>query len=56
MEREQQLIISISREYGAGGHRIAAMLAERFGLPLLDADSIARYFADHHDFDYDEVK
>ncbi len=53
---DKQLIISISREYGAGGHDIAVMLAERFHLPLLDADSIARHFADNHNFDYDEVK
>lgn len=32
----KQLIISISREYGSGGHFIAAQLAERFELPLYD--------------------
>lgn len=57
MEREnQQLIISISREYGAGGHEIAVMLAERFNLPLIDEDSIAQHFADEFNFDFDEVK
>jgi len=33
---EKQLIISISRDYGSGGHRIARFLAERFGLPIYD--------------------
>ena len=54
-EKKKQLIISISREYGAGGHLIAQILAEKLGLELVDADSIARYFADNHNFNYDEV-
>ena len=29
---EKQLIISVGREYGSGGHRIAEELAKRFGL------------------------
>ena len=33
---EKQLIISISREYGSGGHCIARHLAERFNLPIYD--------------------
>ncbi len=32
----KQLIISISREYGSGGHLIAEELADRFSLPLYD--------------------
>lgn len=32
----EQLIISISREYGSGGHVIAEGLAKRFNLPLYD--------------------
>ncbi len=32
----QQLIISIGREYGSGGHEIAEELAERFGLHFYD--------------------
>lgn len=31
-----QLIISVGREFGSGGHLIAEMLAERFDLPLYD--------------------
>lgn len=32
----EQLIISVGREFGSGGHVIAEALAERFGLPLHD--------------------
>ena len=33
---EKQLIISIGREYGSGGHEIGRHLAERFGIPFYD--------------------
>lgn len=33
---EKQCIITIGREFGSGGHEIAAKLAERYGLPLYD--------------------
>lgn len=33
---EGQLIISVGREFGSGGHMIAQMLADRFSLPLYD--------------------
>ena len=32
----EQLIISIGREFGSGGHEIAEKLAEHYGLPLYD--------------------
>lgn len=32
----EQLIISVSREYGSGGHAIAEQLAKRFDLPFYD--------------------
>lgn len=35
---EKQLIISIGREFGSGGHAIAEILAKRFGLPLYDSN------------------
>ena len=34
----KQLIISVGREYGSGGHVIAERLAEKFGLPLFDSN------------------
>lgn len=36
-----QLIISVGREFGSGGHAIAEMLAERFELPLFDYNLLA---------------
>lgn len=33
---DKQLIISIGREYGSGGHTIANLLAEKFGLEIYD--------------------
>ncbi|MCI8522552.1 MAG: cytidylate kinase-like family protein [Lachnospiraceae bacterium] len=33
---EQQLIISIGREYGSGGHEIAEKLSNHYGIQLLD--------------------
>lgn len=33
---EKQHIISISREYGSGGHYIASALAKKFNLPIYD--------------------
>ncbi|MCD8019864.1 MAG: cytidylate kinase-like family protein [Clostridiales bacterium] len=55
-----QLIISISREFGSGGHIIAEELAKRFELPLLDK-SLLKTIAEEKDMDhkklekYDEV-
>lgn len=42
----KQMIISISREYGSGGHEIAKMLSERLGISFYDRnmlDDIAKY-------------
>ncbi len=33
---EKQMIISIGREYGSGGHEIAEKLAQKYNLPLYD--------------------
>lgn len=38
---EKQLIISVGREFGSGGHIVAANLAKHFGLPLLDSNILA---------------
>lgn len=54
---KKQLIITVSREFGSGGHEIAVILSQRFGLPVyeqnllkklaekysLDADRLLRY-------------
>ena len=33
---DKQIIISVGREYGSGGHAIAEILSKRFGLPFFD--------------------
>lgn len=56
----KQLIISIGREFGSGGHEIAAELAKRFSLPIYDYNLISK-IADEKDMEpasfekYDEV-
>lgn len=56
----KQLIISVSREFGSGGHLIAEKLAERFKLPLYDKN-LLREIAGERDLNpqklekYDEV-
>ena len=44
-ERKNRVIISVSRHFGSGGHKIAEPLAEHFELPIYDhrmLDSIAK--------------
>ena len=36
MNREEQFVITISRQFGTGGHEIGAALASRLGVKLLD--------------------
>ncbi len=36
----EQMIIAISREYGSGGHEIAKILAQRFGIPFYDRNML----------------
>lgn len=38
---EKQLIITVGREFGSGGHIIAVKLAEHFGIQLLDSNILA---------------
>ena len=33
----KQIIISIGREYGSGGHEVARRLSQKLGIPLLDS-------------------
>ena len=57
---EKQLIISVGREFGSGGHEIAEMLAERFGLNLYDSNLLDEIASEknvdgYHFEKYDEV-
>lgn len=44
----KQLIISVGREYGSGGHVIAERLAEKFGLPLFDSNLLTCVAKEKH--------
>lgn len=50
-----QLIISIGREYGSGGHEIAVKLSEHFDLPLYD-HNIMREIAKERNISYEDIK
>ncbi len=39
-KKDKQLIITIGREYGSGGHAIGEMLAEKLGIGFYDAEII----------------
>lgn len=43
-----QIIISISREFGSGGHEIAQKLAEHYQIPLLDNNLLSEIAAERH--------
>ena len=44
---EKQIIISIGREYGSGGHEIASRLAEKFNLNLYDSNLLQEVANEH---------
>ncbi len=50
----KQMIISISREYGSGGHEIARMLAERLGVSFYDRNMLDE-IADEMDVDVENL-
>ncbi|MCR5617544.1 MAG: cytidylate kinase-like family protein [Clostridiales bacterium] len=52
---DKQIIISISREYGSGGHAIAEMLSKRFGIPLYDSN-LLEIIATEKNVDKDSLK
>lgn len=51
----QQLIISVGREYGSGGRMIAKELAERFGLPMYDSNLLDE-LAKERNLDAEEMR
>ena len=51
----EQMIISIGRQFGSGGHVIGEKLAEQFGLKLYDA-AILEDIAKESGLSYEEVK
>ncbi len=49
---EKQLIISVGREFGSGGHVIAEGLAKEFGLPLYD-NNLLEHIAKEKNVDHE---
>ena len=52
---QRQVIISVSREFGSGGHEIAELLAQEFGLKMYDK-SILDEIAKEMNMDSEELK
>jgi cytidylate kinase len=50
-----QLIISISREFGSGGHEIGEILAKKFDLPLYD-NNLLKELTDKKHLDFADLK
>ena len=55
MQNEKQIIITIAREYGSGGHLIADMLGEKYGLPVYDS-TIIEIIAQEKGLDLSKLK
>ena len=55
MENDKQVIITIGREYGSGGHLIADMLGEKYGLPVYDS-TIIEVIAKEKNLNLEELK
>lgn len=53
---EKQLIITIGREYGSGGHEIAERLAKALDFPLYDREKIENLVAQESGYDIELVK
>ena len=52
--KKKQLIISVGREFGSGGHEIAQGLADHYGLPMYDHD-LLREIAAKRNLDGNEL-
>ena len=51
----EQLIITLGREFGSGGHEIARRLSERFSLPLLE-ENMLRHIAEEKGMNPDRMQ
>ena len=51
----KQLIISVGREFGSGGHVIAEELARRFELPLYD-NNLLEHIAEEKEISHESLK
>ena len=48
MNKEEKFVITISRQFGTGGHEIGAVLAERLGVKLLDKQILNEVASRYH--------
>lgn len=53
---EKQLIISVGREFGSGGHEIAEKLAKHYGLQLLDHNLLDEIAAERQHMNVEEIR
>ena len=53
---EKQLIISVGREFGSGGHEIAEKLAKHYGILMLDHNLLDEIAAEREHMDAEEVR
>ncbi|MBO4292590.1 MAG: cytidylate kinase-like family protein [Lachnospiraceae bacterium] len=52
---EKQLILSIGREFGSGGHEVAELIASKLGIQLID-DRLLYDLADENRIPYEDAK
>lgn len=52
---EKQIIITLGREFGSGGHEIGEKLAKKLGISLLDR-SILEHIEQNYNFDQDKIE
>lgn len=52
---DKQVIISVGREFGSGGHIIAEELAKRFDIPFYD-NNLLLHIAEEKEVDHDSLK
>ena len=55
MNKDENFVITINRQFGTGGHKIGVLLAERLGVKLLDKQ-VLKALADHFGVSEEAVK
>lgn len=51
---KSQIIVTIGREFGSGGHYIAEKVAEKLGVTIYDKELLQKVI-EHHGFTHDEI-
>ena len=50
----QQIIVTVGREFASGGHDIAEIIAKKLGIEIYDKEILQKVI-EHHGFTYDEI-